>query len=347
MTHRVRITTGARLHFGLLDIAAPFGGCGVMIDAPQTIVTACEASEFSFTAAASNPEYCVRDHDADDHQQRATAIAQRIADASGAAGNLPPVHVEVLETAPSHTGLGSGTQLSLAIAEAILRVSPIAPSPEFDVDLGGIPSQASELWLRAADRGKRSAVGTHGYLAGGFIAEGLTPTLGHQPLNTLDMHLEMPAAWRVAILLPTAPPADAVAISGDNEQAKFDALGAVAVDDRAALAEILTSRIAPAIRDTDFAAFCAATEQYNRQSGELFAAVQGGAYNGDATTHLISQIRTAGFTGVGQSSWGPGVFAWHPDEASATQFQRRWSRSGRSVFIARAQSTGRTVETKW
>lgn len=362
MRDRVRITTGARLHFGLLDIAAPFGGCGVMIDSPQTIITACEAGEFSFTAAASNPEYGVRDHDPDDRQQRATAIAQRIADATGDSGNLPPVHVQVIQSAPSHTGLGSGTQLSLAIAEAILRVSPTTRSPKFvsdlfasdlfaselfSSDLLSIPEQLRELWLQAAQRGKRSAVGTHGYLTGGFIAEGLLPAPGHQPLNTLDMHLEMPPAWRVAILLPTAQSGDSGVISGDNEQAKFDSLATVAVEDRTALANILTSRLAPAIQDADFAAFCAAMEQYNRQSGELFTAVQGGAYNGAATTRLISQLRTAGFTGVGQSSWGPGVFAWHPDEVAAANFQRGWSKPELSVFVARTQSHGRTVETRW
>lgn len=346
MTHRVRITTGARLHFGLLDIAAPFGGCGVMIDTPHTVVTACQADTFTFTAAASSPRESGRDRDPDDHRRRAIAIAQRIADATGTPQNLPPVHVEVLEAAPSHTGLGSGTQLSLAIAEAILRVSETTRSPAFATDLVGMPEQSRELWLRAADRGKRSAVGTHGYLAGGFIAEGLAAASVCEPLNSLDMHLAMPAAWRVAILLPTTQPDEGGVISGENEQAKFDLLAAAASEERAALTNVLMSRLVPAIEDVDFAAFCAATGLYNRLSGELFAAAQGGAYNGDATTRLISQLRTAGFTGVGQSSWGPGVFVWHPDEASATDFQRRWSHSGRSVFVARTQNHGRLVEMR-
>lgn len=331
MTQRLQITTGARLHFGLLDVAAPFGGCGVMIDTPKTIVTARVSTEFSFNANVN------------DHEQRATAIARRIADAFGSPASLPPVHIDVLDAAPAHTGLGSGTQLSLAIAEAILRVSPVTSSPELAANLTGIPSRQRDIWLGAADRGRRSAVGTHGYLAGGFIAEGLTPTRESHPLNTLDVRLEMPPAWRVAILLPITDPDDASMVSGDQEQSKFDALGVVSTQRRNALAKILTTRLMPAIQDADFETFCAATTQYNHCSGELFAPVQGGAYNGAATTRLIARLRTAGFTGVGQSSWGPGVFVWHPDEASATQFEQRWSSPELQVFIARPQSTGRTI----
>ena len=310
-----------------------------MIDAPNTVVTAKTSVEFSFTATMNGSEHRVREH-----HKRAHAIAQRIADATGSAKRLPPVHVEVLDAAPAHTGLGSGTQLSLAIAEAILRVSPGAMASELAGDLLGMPPRAGELWLAAADRGRRSAVGTHGYLAGGFIAEGLKPSGEHDPLNPLDVRLEMPPAWRVTILLPVATPDDASTVSGEQEQAKFEALRAAAVDCRSALADILTTRLVPAIEDADFASFCAATTEYNQRSGELFASVQGGAYNGAVTTRLITRLRTAGFAGVGQSSWGPGVFVWHPDAQAAAQFEQQWSSAELQVFVARPLSTGRLAE---
>ncbi|TWT72929.1 beta-ribofuranosylaminobenzene 5'-phosphate synthase [Allorhodopirellula solitaria] len=340
MTNHVRITTGARLHFGLLDVAAPFGGCGVMIDRPNTIVTARRASEFSCTASADGCEQGSRGH-----LQRATAIAQRIAHQIDSPARLPPVHVEIMDAAPSHTGLGSGTQLSLAIAESILRVSPDTPSPQWVADTAGISLADGEIWLRAADRGRRSAVGTHGYLAGGFIAEGLTPSRGNSLLNTLDTRLEMPPAWRVSLLLPVADPGQTGTVSGDQEQAKFDALPTVGAGQRAALADILTTQILPAIQSADFNAFCAATTEYNYRSGELFASVQGGAYNGEPTTRLVTHLRSEGYTGVGQSSWGPGVFVWHPDDTSALAFHENWNRPEYRVLTARPQSTGRTVDT--
>ncbi|MEM9827042.1 MAG: hypothetical protein AAF958_10660, partial [Planctomycetota bacterium] len=35
-TGRLHIRTGARIHFGLVDVVAPFGGAGIMIDHPST-----------------------------------------------------------------------------------------------------------------------------------------------------------------------------------------------------------------------------------------------------------------------------------------------------------------------
>lgn len=351
---RVRITTGARLHFGLLDIASPFGGCGVMIDRPATVVEAHPSSEFAYSQVDSSV----------DHRDRAIAIAGRIAERIKPGRSLPPVHVEVQSLAPAHSGLGSGTQLSLAISEAILHAYPAIPGDDSDLrlssdvaesdpavgqelnlgsELNGTPVLNRELWLRGADRGRRSAVGTHGYLSGGFIVEGLEADRSGVTPNPLDMRLEMPSQWRVAILFPKVPLSSDASVSGEQEQARFESLSPVAPDRRDHLAKLLTDTLVPAIKDGDFDSFCSAATRYNRLSGGLFADVQGGAYNGEATTRLIDQLLDAGFAGVGQSSWGPGVFVWHRDEESAKRFQRTWSSPQYHILVARPKDDGRCV----
>ncbi|EMI43001.1 beta-ribofuranosylaminobenzene 5'-phosphate synthase family [Rhodopirellula sp. SWK7] len=347
---RVRITTGARLHFGLLDIASPFGGCGVMIDRPATVVEARPSFEFEYSQVDSSV----------DHRDRAIAIAERIAERIEPGRSLPPVHVEVQSLAPAHSGLGSGTQLSLAISEAILHAYPAKRGDDSDLDLSSDVAESGpavgqdlnqgaelnrELWLRGADRGRRSAVGTHGYLSGGFIVEGLDADRGGTTPNPLDMRLEMPSQWRVAILFPKVPLSSEVSVSGEQEQARFESLSPVPPDRRDHLAKLLTDTLVPAIKDGDFDGFCSAATRYNRLSGELFADVQGGAYNGEATTRLIDQLLDAGFDGVGQSSWGPGVFVWHRDEESAERFQRTWSSPQYHILVARPKDNGRCVKT--
>ena len=52
-------------------------------------------------------------------------------------------------------------------------------------------------------------------------------------------------------------------------------------------------------------------------AGEPFAADQGGPYAGPAVTGLIDKLRAWDFAGVGQSSWGPTVFAFAPDHSTA------------------------------
>jgi predicted sugar kinase len=54
----------------------------------------------------------------------------------------------------------------------------------------------------------------------------------------------------------------------------------------------------------------------------LFASVQGGSYNGLEVASTIATLQAMGVQGVGQSSWGPGVFAWFESQASLNQFQQ-------------------------
>lgn len=326
----VRITAGARLHFGLLDIAAPFGGCGVMIDQPATIVEVLPARQFSYSDLASSS----------DHAERALAIAGRIAERLALKSSLPPVGVRVIQAAPSHTGLGSGTQLSLAIAEAILHVLQATTRHTQLCETDGW----REIWLYAADRGLRSAVGTHGYQQGGFVVEGLRPESADDALNALDMRLELPAAWRASVLLPGMFPDPDLAVSGEQEQAKFASLPPASLKRRDSLRRLLTDSLIPAIQDADFSTFCDAVTQYNRSSGMLFADVQGGAYHGETTTQLVEQLLEMGYRGVGQSSWGPGVFVWHPDVESAETFQQRFGDSDFQVLITTPNPDRRQLE---
>ncbi|MFG0286827.1 MAG: beta-ribofuranosylaminobenzene 5'-phosphate synthase [Rhodopirellula sp. JB044] len=352
----LRITTGARLHFGLLDVVPPFGGCGVMVDHPATVVEARRASEFGYSQVDAPV----------DHRDRAVAVARRIADRVKPNGPLPGVHVSVRNLAPPHSGLGSGTQLSLAISEAILRVVPDCfgeaaatdlpnndnPDIETPADVlsaSGVPETSGtplsgELWLRGADRGRRSAVGTHGYRLGGFLVEGVDRAGGEAIPNPLDLRLEMPLSWRVAIVLPNAPVFGAESVSGEQEQAHFDALSPVPRERRSEMIALLNDSLLPAIRDEDFERFCSATTKYNRLSGELFAPVQGGAYNGDETAKLIERLLGEGFGGVGQSSWGPGVFVWHRDQASLMAFRDSWSHPGYRILTTRPKRDGRRAE---
>ena len=126
----VRITTGSRLHFGLLDTAAPFGGIGVMIDQPVTEVVLSPCERFRCDDIAG---------------PRVRAIAARVVELAGLS-ELPGCRITVTRRASQHSGLGSGTQLALAAAEGLCRFLGIEVEPKF---------LASHL----AVRGERSAVG--------------------------------------------------------------------------------------------------------------------------------------------------------------------------------------------
>ena len=94
--------------------------------------------------------------------------------------------IEVLATPPAHTGLGSGTQLALAVAAGMKQLF-VGESARDDVPAPpGHPMQADpdpsehevsfdtrEVldFARATGRGRRSCVGVHGFSRGGLIVE--------------------------------------------------------------------------------------------------------------------------------------------------------------------------------
>lgn len=290
----VSVTTGARLHFGLLDVAAPFGGIGVMVDRPQTMV-----------AIKENECFRCADH----LRERIEPIARRLS-RSPKQDSLPACEIRVDRQVDPHHGLGSGTQLSMAVAEALKRFL----DPSFRSD--GSDCQ-SWLAVEIALRGQRSAVGVHGYFHGGLIYE--TGRAG-TPLNPIVRRLEVPAEWRIGLFRPRQP---MPVVSGEEERTEFARLRRGDASELAALRGIIENELLPSVDRADFERFAVAVQQYNRRSGNLFSVVQGGAYNGPAVSELIKNLVAAGAQGVGQSSWGPTVFTWFESEASAAGFVAR------------------------
>src|SRR6185369_9528121 len=70
---------------------------------------------------------------------------------------IPPAcHIAIEQAPSSHVGLGSGTQLSLAVSRAL-------------AELAGEPEVPAVELARRVGRGLRSAIGIHGFEHGGFL----------------------------------------------------------------------------------------------------------------------------------------------------------------------------------
>ena len=78
----------------------------------------------------------------------------------------------------------------------------------------------------------------------------------------------------------------------------------------------MLTALLPALAIEDVEAFGAAIYELNARAGDAFAAAQGGRYAGPTVAALIGRLRAAGIKGVGQSSWGPTVFAITPRDAA-------------------------------
>jgi beta-RFAP synthase len=157
-------------------------------------------------------------------------------------------------------------------------------------------------------------------------------------LSPLIARLEWPADWRVLVVVPAVTPG----CHGPAEQAAFERLTA-SLATTEALCRLVLLGMLPALVERDLPAFGEAVYDYNARVGELFAPVQGGVYAGPAVSELVEFFRRENVAGVGQSSWGPGVFAFVEDEERARWLRERLPTSA-EAWLARGVNHGATLE---
>jgi beta-ribofuranosylaminobenzene 5'-phosphate synthase len=284
----VRVEAPARLHLGMLAVAGDgarrFGGLGVSVSRPAAVVEARAADELSAEGLDA---------------ERALAFARRCHDALGLTGGA---HLQVIEAIPPHVGLGSGTKLALAVAQAL-------------VALHGRTVDALEL-AQAVGRAARSSVGTWTFALGGLVVEGGVRRDAERPAPLLA-HYAMPEEWRVVLVVPRADPG----LSGVAEEEAFRRL--VPSPERSAtIAQLVLTSLLPALVERDLDEFGGALTRVQQLVGDAFAEVQGGRFHPRAGA-LVDALLSNGAAGAGQSSWGPAVYGIAGDEASARELARR------------------------
>jgi predicted sugar kinase len=75
----------------------------------------------------------------------------------------------------------------------------------------------------------------------------------------------------------------------------------------------------PAAIQADWQLFSDSLFEFSQLAGSCFAEVQGGDYNGESITELVRFLREIGLPGVGQTSWGPTVFALAVSQSHAEE----------------------------
>ncbi len=295
----IRVRTASRLHFGFLGLsdeghwpdgqgnltlpARAFGSVGLMIKTPGVCLTVEPSAEWS----ASGPM-----------AERVLHYAARIEGA--------PHAIRVEACAPEHCGLGTGTQLALAVGRA-LTISR------------GEGAEDAMAIARILGRGKRSAIGIHGFERGGFLVDGGQDATSE--VAPLLVDFDFPVTWRVLLVIPEG-------MRGLHGTAERQALGSLqargnslAVTD--ALCRLVLLGMLPALVSVDVQAFGAALTDFNARVGNLFAPAQGGTYAHPRLAAIVDYLQANGAAGVGQSSWGPTLFAVVGDQEQAERLAHK------------------------
>ena len=155
---------------GFIDMSGSlgrhFGSIGVALNEISTRLTMTPAEHFKITGAA---------------EERARRCARSLCKQLSVSDNLE-IHVKT--AIPEHVGLGSGTQMSLAIGMALNA-------------LYGLGLSVRDI-ARLTDRGARSGIGIGVFEQGGLVVDG---GRGEQTIvPPVLVHMDIPDDWRFILV---------------------------------------------------------------------------------------------------------------------------------------------------
>ncbi|MBV1707687.1 MAG: GHMP kinase [Hyphomicrobiales bacterium] len=298
---------------GFLDLdgglGRRFGSLGLALSAPETRLRLGWANEIICLGA---------------ERERAAQIATTLL----ARFNLRRgLRVEIDEAIPAHSGLGSGTQLALALAAGLRHLAGLAANDAEDA--------------AALGRGQRSGIGASLFAAGGFVVDGgrgaltqVPPLLAHQPF---------PPEWVVILVEDRSRHG----LSGGAERAAFQHLPPFGAAAAGEACRLLLMQILPGLIEADMAAFGAGVTRLQQMMGAHFADAQGGRFTSTAVGGAMAALASAGACGIGQSSWGPTGFAFarHEAEARTILGQKNVAAATKALHVSlvRGHNQGATI----
>jgi beta-ribofuranosylaminobenzene 5'-phosphate synthase len=287
---KVTVRVPARLHLGFLDLngglGRRFGSIGLAISGRRTSITIGAAAQMRVTG----PEH-----------ERVRGHIERMRHALDLRGGYDATIDEVV---PAHVGLGSGTQLALAVAAGLRR-------------LHGLPLDVRNDAIRLG-RGARSGVGIGLFEQGGLVVDGGRGSA--QTPAPIVSRLPFPEQWRILVVLDP----HRQGVHGPDERELFGKLAPCPDAEAAHLCRLVLMQALPALADYDIAAFGSAIKELQARLGDYFAPIQGGSrFSSPDVAAALDLLESEGALGIGQSSWGPTGFAFVPSAEAADRLLAR------------------------
>jgi beta-ribofuranosylaminobenzene 5'-phosphate synthase len=330
----IEVRTCARLHLGLLDNNGEqgrlYGSIGLAVNRPNLILRA-ESFNGMYVEGVEN--------------RRIEAYAQRFI---GRYGVPKGARLNLVEAIPAHVGLGSGTQLGLAVGTALAR-------------LAGLRLSVADIAL-AVERGMHSGIGIATFQHGGFVLDGGHRLLKRQSevsdasgpvrqivkggVPPLLFRHPMPKDWHFVIVIPDT----GEGFSGEKEQGAFLQLPMAPAGLVEKISWVLLMKMLPALVEQDAANFGQALTDIQCMVGDCFSAVQGGRFATPVLEKLVEFLLEKGAAGAGQSSWGPTIYGLVVGKERARQMEQQVKAylgslgSGR-VFCVQPYNRGAHVRT--
>ena len=312
----MRIKTPSRIHVTLIDLNGSIGridgGVGITLNEPYIEIKFKKSDEVKVRGVAINLE-------------RFKQIADKFSKIFKSG-----IEIEVLSDYHDHVGLGSGTQITLAVGMAFNKLYDLGMSVEKIAEIGG--------------RGGTSGIGVNAFKVGGFIVDGghskkikkdFLPSSASKakPAPIIARH-DFPD-WDIVVVIP-----DLKGFYGRREVNLFQSYCPIPLSDVQKVCHLILMKMLPAIVENDLDEF-----------GESLREIQ---YLGfkkieiDQYGTLIWNLINATDVYMGMSSTGPAVFAVVDSNPKTVEKEIKTYFKDRGFectsFVTKARNRGAEIE---
>ncbi|MFX1393061.1 MAG: beta-ribofuranosylaminobenzene 5'-phosphate synthase [Promethearchaeota archaeon] len=330
---KVRITTPCRIHLSLIDengyTGRVDGGIGLMLDRPNVV----------FEATNSADDFQI---ECNKYYRESIEVINEKASKIFKTFNISNknFHFYLKRYYPSHVGLGSKTQLSLAIATAISKLKEIKVSTK---DL-----------TKIVQRGGTSGIGWRGFETGGFILDGghdfgkgkekesflpSSASTSADPAITILRYL-IPENWRFVLAIPNVKKG----AYGDEERSIFQKHAPIPRDEVNEVSHQILMKILPGIMKDDLECF---GQGLKRIQNIGFKHIEINLQQ-KIVRNLLGFFDEYGIKAYGMSSFGPSVVGiTESDSEAADLFEavhKFLKKIGGHIYICKPNNTGAIIE---
>jgi len=330
----LRITTPCRIHLSLIDengyTGRVDGGIGLMLDRPNVI----------FEASNSAKEFKIEAHK---YYRESIEVINEIASKVFKTFNISNknFHFNLKRYFPSHVGLGSKTQLSLAIATAITKLKNLTHLTMDEI-------------TKLVERGGTSGIGWRGFETGGFILDGghdfgkgkeketflpSSASTAANPALTIFTQ-KIPENWRFVLVIPNVKKG----AYGDEEIIVFQNNAPIPRNEVNEVSHQIIMKIIPGIMKNDLKCF---GEGLKRIQNIGFKKIEISLQH-KVVKDLLKFFEDYGLKAYGMSSFGPSVVGVVESDSEAEillrEVQKKQKNGGGHIYICKPNNTGAKIE---
>jgi beta-ribofuranosylaminobenzene 5'-phosphate synthase len=329
---KIRIITPSRLHFSLIDLNGQIGridgGLGVALNQPNIIIEAQRDNIKNKLEIVNSPGYSTED---------LNELMKNILESLNLENG---VSLKIDSAIPAHIGLGSKTQLSLAISKALCLLNNLEKTP---YELACITSRAgtSRIGLSAFEQGGFIIDGGHSFGKGKEKETYLPSSASKAPPAPILYSDTIPDDWYFVIIVPKIKRG----AHGSEEINIFQDYCPIPMSDVKTISHIILMKILPALKERRIDSFGYGIYELQHLG---FKKVEIELQD-EIISNLIEFCVKNGAYGSGMSSFGPTTYALIEGLSKAQQLKQKiqtflQNECEADIFITNVNNKGAQIE---